>query len=163
MERWFAIYTKPRHEKKVDAELQEMGYESYCPVQKTLKQWSDRKKWVIEPLFKSYCFVRVQPEKYLLPLKAYGALRYVYYNGKPAIVRDSEMDKIKMICASEYPVEIVEKDFRKGQKIIISSGPLEGIEGECIECEGKHKLLIRIDSVNHAMLVSVPKVLVEAC
>lgn len=160
---WFALYTRPRYELRVHKELETMGIESYLPLQKTLKKWSDRKKWVEEPLFKSYCFVRIAPEYYRKPLEIIGAVRYIYFEGKPAKIRDSEIDAIRMICDSDFPVEVVDRDFVAGEKISISCGPLSGLEGEFIESAGKHKVLVRIDSINHALLVSVPTAHVVAC
>ena len=160
---WFALYTRPRYEMKVNNELVAMGIEAYLPVQKTLKKWSDRKKWIEEPLFKSYCFVRIAPELYRKPLDVIGAIRYIYLDGKPAKIRDSEIEAIKMICDSNFPVEVVERDFIAGEKISITSGPLRGLEGEFIEGAGKQKVLVRIDSINHGLLVSVPIAQVMAC
>ncbi len=160
---WFVLYTRPRYEQKVNDELLAMGLETYLPVQKTLKQWSDRKKWIIQPLFKSYCFVRIIPEFYMHPLKVKGVVRYVYLEGRPALVRDSEIETIRMVCNSEFPVEVVERNFMAGEKISINSGPLCGLEGEYIKDSGKHKVLVRIDSINHALLVSVPIAHVVTC
>lgn len=160
---WFALYTRPRYEFKVKEGIAAMGIESYLPVQKTLKQWSDRKKWIEEPLFKSYCFVRVFPELYMIPLKITGVVRYVFLDGKPVIVRDSEIELIRLICNSEFPVEVLEKDFLPGEKIIISGGLLNGVEGEFIEKAGKRKVIVRIESISQALLVSVPVVNVFSC
>ena len=160
---WFALYTRPRHEQRVYEELVEMGVEVYLPMHKVLRQWSDRKKWVTVPLFRSYCFVRIAPEKYMIPLKAYGAVRYIYYDGKPALVRDHEIETIRMICDSDYQIEVVERDFCKGERITINSGPLCGMEGEFIENAGKKKILVRVDAINHALLVSVPLAHVLTC
>ncbi len=160
---WFALYTRPRFELKVEQSLKEMGLNTYLPTQKTLKEWCDRKKWITEPLFKSYCFVQIQPEKYFLPLRAYGVVHYVWFEGKPAPIRDIEIEAIKMICESNQQVEVVGYDFIKGQNIKIINGPLKGLEGEFIENKGKHNVLIRVDSINHGLLVSVSPKYIATC
>ena len=160
---WFVLYTRPRFEQKVNDELVQMGFESFLPKQRTLKQWSDRKKWVDEPLFKSYCFVRIIPEYYREPLKVTGVVRYVWLEGKPSPVRDSEIESIRMLCSSELPIEVVATCLEKGQRITINGGPLNGLSGEYIKSSGQHKVLVRIDSISHGLLVSVPPAYVVTC
>lgn len=160
---WFALYTRPRFELKVNESLQQMGFESYLPTQKVLKQWSDRRKWVEEPLFKSYCFVRIIPEYYREPLKVTGVVRYVWMEGKPIPVRDSEIELIRILCSSELPIEVVTTSMEKGQKIIITGGALNGLSGEYIKNTGQHKVLVRIDSISHGLLVFVPPAYIVAC
>src|ERR1700712_1703924 len=91
---WYAVYTKPRWEKKVAGILEENGIEYYCPLNKVVKQWSDRKKVVMEPIFKSYVFVRV-PEKEKWDLrKIVGIINFVYWLGKPARIKDDDIHTI---------------------------------------------------------------------
>jgi transcription antitermination factor NusG len=160
---WFALYTKPRYEQKVADELLQTGINSYLPTQKTLKQWSDRKKWIVEPLFKSYCFVQILPYKYLEPLKANGAIRYIWHDGKPGIVRDNEIEVIKLLCDSNLQLEVVPLTFEKGQKVQITNGSLAGLTGEYIQNAGQQKILIRIISISHGVLVTIPPAYVVAC
>ena len=160
---WFALYTKPRYEQKVADELLQTGINSYLPTQKTLKQWSDRKKWIVEPLFKSYCFVQILPYKYLEPLKANGAIRYIWHDGKPGIVRDNEIEVIKLLCDSNLQLEVVPLTFQKGQKVQITNGSLAGLTGEYIQNAGQQKILIRIISISHGVLVTIPPAYVVAC
>jgi transcription antitermination factor NusG len=160
---WFALYTKPRYEQKVADELLQIGINSYLPTQKTLKQWSDRKKWIVEPLFKSYCFVQIMPYKYLEPLKANGAIRYIWHDGKPGIVRDNEIEVIKLLCDSNLQLEVVPLTFEKGQNVQITNGALAGLTGEYIQKAGQNKILIRIISISHGVLVTIPPAYVVAC
>ncbi len=160
---WFALYTKPRYEQKVADELLQTGINSYLPTQKTLKQWSDRRKWIVEPLFKSYCFVQTMPNNYLEPLKANGAIRYIWYDGKPAIVRDHEIEVIKLLCDSNLQLEVVPLTFEKGQAVQITNGALAGLTGEYIEKAGQHKILVRINSISHGVMVTIPPAYVVAC
>src|SRR5438105_756348 len=93
--RWFAMYTKPRWEKKVAGILERKGIECWCPLKKTQKQWSDRKKIVEEPLFTSYVFVHIDDTERSAVLMTDGIINFVYYVGKPAIIRDDEIQIVK--------------------------------------------------------------------
>jgi transcription antitermination factor NusG len=93
--KWYALYTKPRWEKKVHRVLQLKGVESYCPLNKVRKKWSDRIKVIEEPLFKSYLFVRLDEADKTKVRYVDGVLNFVYWNGKPAVVKDEEIVEIK--------------------------------------------------------------------
>ncbi|MFM8950385.1 MAG: UpxY family transcription antiterminator [Bacteroidota bacterium] len=103
---WYVLYTKPRWEKKVDEHLKARGFESYCPINKVERRWSDRRKIVHEPLFKSYVFVRVSAENLWGPAEILGVLNYVYWLKKPAIVRSHEIDTIKRFLKEYESVQL---------------------------------------------------------
>src|SRR5688572_20945239 len=103
--KWFAVYTKPRWEKKVVKLLVEKGIENYCPLNKVRRQWSDRIKLVEEPLFKSYVFVRVCEEDRTTVRMTDGVINFVYWNGKPAIIKDKEIQAIKLFLDEHENVE----------------------------------------------------------
>ena len=105
---WYAIYTKPRWEKKVHALLTEKKIESYCPLNKVRKKWSDRMKTVEEPLFKSYVFARVSEEEQTRVRMTAGVMNFVYWQGKPAIIRAKEIETIrKFLNDSLHPSKYV--------------------------------------------------------
>jgi transcription antitermination factor NusG len=83
---WYAVYTKPRSEKKLADLLNDKGIEAYLPMRRTLKQWSDRKKMVDEPLITSYVFVHVFRKNYFEVLNTPGAVKYIWFCGKPAVI-----------------------------------------------------------------------------
>jgi transcriptional antiterminator RfaH len=151
---WYALYTKPRHEKKVHAQLLEKQFESYLPLKKSRKQWSDRKKWVEEPLFKSYLFVHTDYRNCHRALTAHGALKIVTFGDSPALVRDAEIDTIKRILLEDgqaeccFPVSV-------GDAVEIIRGPLMGIRGRLEEIRGVHRLVIVIESIKQALRFSV--------
>ncbi len=87
LQHWYAVYTKPRSEKKLAERLSDQGIEAYLPMRKTLKQWSDRKKMVSEPLISSYVFVNIFQKDYLEVLKKCPKrVRYMWFCGKPAVI-----------------------------------------------------------------------------
>jgi transcription antitermination factor NusG len=93
---WHVVYTKPRSEKKVYDRLVEKGFESYCPVHRVKKQWSDRIKTIEEPLFTSYVFVKANQQQKIEDARyVQGIVNFVYWLGKPAIIREKELNAIK--------------------------------------------------------------------
>ncbi|MGE5424186.1 MAG: UpxY family transcription antiterminator [Syntrophothermus sp.] len=152
---WFAVYTKPRNEKKLTLLLQNKGIDVFLPLRKTLKEWSDRKKMVEEPLISSYVFVNVDQRDYYEVLNTDGAVKYIWFSGKPAIIPASQIDVLKKIISSGAEVECVAGNFQTGSIVEINRGPLTGLKGELIAIAGKKKLLIRIQNLEKNLVVSV--------
>ena len=125
---WYAIYTKPRNEKKVADKLEAIGIESYCPTITSVKQWSDRKKKVTSPVLPSYVFVKItearRNEVFAIP----GVVRYVFWLGKPAIIKEVELEVLKKYLAQDYTL-VVQTTLHRGETLTISSGPFKGQEG----------------------------------
>jgi transcription antitermination factor NusG len=142
---WFAVYTRPRWEKKVVKLLNEKGIENYCPLNKVVKQWSDRKKVVLEPIFKSYIFVRVTEEDKWDIKKINGILNFVYWLGKPARIRDEEIAVIKKFL-NEFSDVAIEQDLQVNAKVRIKQGVLMNYQGSLVEISG-NRVKIRIESM----------------
>ena len=118
------VYTIPRWEKKVALLLLAKGIDHYCPLNKVTKQWSDRRKIVIEPLFKGYVFVRVKElEKWEIK-NVEGILNYVYWQGKPAVVKDKEIDTIKKFLQEFTDVQVINPQLAVNNKVLIRQGVL---------------------------------------
>jgi transcription antitermination factor NusG len=120
--KWHVLYTKPRHEIKALERLAQNGFEIYCPMKTTLKQWSDRKKKVSEPLLPSYIFIKTTEKEREIPLKDPSVLNYIFWLGKPAIVRDSEINTLKGIINKEKVQEFEIIKLKTGDKIEIKKG-----------------------------------------
>lgn len=144
---WYAVYTKPRWEKKVAKLLDEKGIENYCPLNKVVKQWSDRKKVVMEPIFKSYVFVRVQ-DKEKWDLKSIsGILNFVYWLGKPAVVRDDDIDTIRKFLNEFGEVTVSEiAQLKVNAKVRVKQGIMMNYQGLLVEVMG-NKAKVRIESM----------------
>ena len=151
---WFAIYTRPRHEKKVHDQIAEKGIETYLPLRKTRKQWSDRKKWTEEPLFRSYVFLHADPVQRYRAVQSYGAVRVVSFQGKPAVVRDEEIEMIKRIL-DEFPDAESGPDFAPGDRVEILRGPLAGMQGILQDVHGEKRLLVAIESIRQGIRFNV--------
>jgi len=158
---WYALYTKPRHEKKLTDLLVEKGIEAYAPVRKVLKQWSDRKKWVEEPLIRSYCFVRANPDWYYEALNTYGAVRYVWFNGEPAPIPNRQINTLKALMGSDLEVETITHILKPGSLVKVIAGPLIGTTGELVSIAGSKKVIIRIDHLETVVSVSISPLLLE--
>jgi transcriptional antiterminator RfaH len=155
MNQWYALYTRSRNEKKVHTQLLALGINSFLPMQKTLKQWSDRKKWVEEPLIRSYVFVCISEKEYFDVLNTPGAVRFIFFEGKVAVIPDWQINALKTILDSGEEFDVTDHSFETGEKVLITRGPFRDIPGELITFKGKRKVMIRIDHVGHSMLVTI--------
>ena len=144
---WYAVYTKPRWEKKVAKLLDEKGIENYCPLNKVVKQWSDRKKVVMEPIFKSYVFVRVEDKEKFELKNISGILNFVYWLGKPAIVRDEDIDTIRKFLNEFGEVTVSEiGQLKVNAKVRVKQGIMMNYQGLLVEVMG-NKAKVRIESM----------------
>ncbi len=155
--KWFALYTKPRWEKKINTALLKKGIESWCPLQIIEKQWSDRKKIIEEPLFRSYVFVRISAEEKNNVLNTDGVLNFVYYLSKPAVIKDEEVNNIRMYLADkDARISIIsEEGFMQGEKIKINFGVFMDKEGTVLK-GSKKKIFVQLQSLGQVMVVEFP-------
>lgn len=130
---WYAVYTKPRWEKKVHRMLEERGIEAYCPLNRVRRQWSDRVKTVFEPLFKSYVFVHVTQQEQTSVRFVDGIINYVYWQGKPARIKDEEIELIRKFLAEYDEVHAVPFEIRETDQVVINRGVLIGQTGKVIK------------------------------
>ena len=154
---WFAVYTKPRWEKKVAGLLDQNGIENYCPLNKVVKQWSDRKKIVLEPLFKSYVFVRVKDaEKWDLK-NVNGILNFVYWLGKPARIKEEDIFTIKKFLNEFSDVQIEEMArLEVNAKVRVKQGLLMNYNGVLVEINGS-RAKVRIETLGVQMSANFDK------
>ena len=143
---WYALYTKPRWEKKVARLLDEQGIENYCPLNKVTRQWSDRKKVVLEPVFKSYVFVKIVQDKKWELKKINGVLNFVYWLGKPAPIKEEEIVTIRKFLNEFKEVEVTSLSLQVNSTVRIKKGILMNYQGILIEMVG-NKARVRIESM----------------
>ena len=154
--KWLAVYTRPRWEKKVNQLLAEKGVERYCPLNKVRKKWSDRMKLVEEPLFKSYVFVKVNDEDRTDVRMTPGVINFVYWEGKPAVIKEKEINAIKRFLDEYENVQVKPLDVKVNQRVIITAGPLMDQEGQVLEVKNK-KARVAIDSLGYMLVASIEK------
>lgn len=155
--KWYAVYTRPRWEKKVNRLLTEKGIESYCPLNKVRRKWSDRYKMVEEPLFRSYVFVKVEDKERTAVRMISGVINFVYGESKPAVIREKEIQTIKKFL-NEYENVMVQEAqvFKPHQRVKITQGPLMDQEGEVINVKNR-QVRVAIDSLGYILIASIDK------
>lgn len=134
---WLAVYTKPRWEKKVAERIASKGLEVYCPLNRVRKKWSDRYKVIEEPLFKSYVFVKINDEEQTRIRLTDGVVNFVYSEGRPAIIREAEIDLIRRFLKEYKEVQSTPVDLKKGVKVRVKSGVLIDREGIVVDLKNK--------------------------
>ena len=139
---WYVVYTKPKWEKKVAEQLNKFGITCYCPLITQVRQWSDRKKKIEVPLFNSYVFVQVAESDRNLVFQSTGAVRYLFWLGKPAIVRDEEINVIKGWLNAPETVAISVSPFQVGDTIELESGPFVSQKAIVKEVTNTHYVLV---------------------
>ena len=125
---WFVLYTKSRQEKKVADSLQVIGIEAFCPLVTVVKQWSDRKKKVQLPLINSYIFVNIEDCNRDEVFKVSGIVRYLFWLGKPAVVRAIEIETLRISLEGVIASFEIE-EIRKDSHVTLEDGPFKGAEG----------------------------------
>ncbi len=154
---WHAIYVHSRAEKKVHSELSRKGIESFLPLQRRLRQWSDRKKWVEMPLISGYVFVHITRADYDQVLQIENVMQYVRFEGKAAVIRDQDIDILKrMLGQQEVEVEITRDELLPGMLVEIITGPMMGLKGELVSFRGNNKVALRILPLGFTILVESP-------
>ncbi|MBF7090661.1 UpxY family transcription antiterminator [Flavobacterium sp. ALJ2] len=139
---WYVVYTKPKWEKKVADQLNKIGVRCYCPLIIQMRQWSDRKKKVEVPLFNSYVFVQLEDLDRNLVFQIPGVIRYLFWLGKPAIVRDEEIKIIKNSLESPNIGDVLVTPFKIGDKIKLDSGAFSNQDAIVQEISNNHYILV---------------------
>jgi transcription antitermination factor NusG len=152
---WFALYTKPRNEFKAEQQLIAAGITNYLPTVTLLKQWSDRKKKVTEPLLRGYIFIYANEEERLVSLEQQSIVRCVFDVGRPARIPDWQIDNLRTMLDTKSDV-IVHKGIVPGAKVIIKDGPFDGIIGTVVQGETGKSISVAIDLLNRSVIARLP-------
>lgn len=157
--RWHALYVSSRAEKKVLELLNSKGIRAYLPVVKTMRQWSDRKKLVEFPLLNGYIFVNITSSENDKVLQTRGIVNFVRADGKIAIVRQVEIDRLKQLVELGYQLEInnLKRNYCEGDKIKITSGALKNIEGYVLENKEGRFIEVLLESIGQSIKVKLPE------
>ena len=154
MKKWIAIYTKSRHEQIVINELSKKDIESFCPMFKEKRQWSDRKKWVHFPLFRSYVFARIHLKENIFVLQTIGVNKIVKFQNKISIIPDQVINDIKNIVDGGYKIQQVDY-FIKGDEVSVVSGPLKGVNGIIQDLKGDSRLIMKVEAIRQAFSIEI--------
>jgi transcription antitermination factor NusG len=153
---WYAVYTRPRWEKKVDALLQRQKLPTYCPLNKVKRKWSDRYKIVEMPLFPSYVFVHITEAEKTPVRMVDGVVNFVYWQGKPAIIREEEIDLIKRFLGEYQQVEVQTLVLTEGQRVRILTGAFTDQVASVVKDLHK-RAVVKIESLGVALVATIEK------
>lgn len=159
-EAWYAVMTRPRHEKKVAEELARRGVCNYVPLMTAVHRWSDRKKMVSTPLFPGYAFVKIEatPRNKVSVLQVNGVLHFIGNAGHGSAIPESEIESIRGVLASDVPV--TPWGFLKvGQRVRVRGGALDGVEGQLVECG--RRLVVSVGAIQRGLSIAVEGYQVE--
>lgn len=154
--KWFALYTKPRWEKKVNLLLTAKGIETYCPLNKVKRQWSDRVKTIDEPLFKSYVFVKIDDTERTKVRLTHGVINFVYWNQKPAIVKEREIETIKRFLNDHENVGLRPLELAVNQLVTFTSGTFMDLKARVLDVR-KKEVKVVIESLGCELIAVVDK------
>ncbi len=157
---WYALYTRPRHEKKVYEQLLEKQIEAFLPMVERVRQWKDRKKRVMMPLFNSYVFVHIDLKDRFDALRTKGVVRMVSFGGVPAAIPDWQIEQLRRLI--EYPDTLqLEEYLREGDWVEVVDGPFRGIKGRLREMRNETRVVINIDGIYQSASFVIDKSLVR--
>ncbi len=159
--KWYPVHTYPRAEKKACQALINKGIETYLPLHRQLKQWSDRKKWVEEPFIKSYLFVHIKEQQQTEVLMTKGVSRFIYFSGKITSMPQRQIDDLKLVMTSSFELEITEEDLQPGEKVMIKAGPLKGLMGEIISYRSQKQLALRLENLGYSIIIHIAASLID--
>ncbi|MBS1576582.1 MAG: UpxY family transcription antiterminator [Bacteroidetes bacterium] len=154
--KWLAVYTRPRCEKKVADLLTKRKIHNYCPMNTSQRQWSDRKKVIFEPLFTSYVFVNLTEKERVTVLETAGVINFVYWLGKPAIIRDEEIGAIKFFLKEYQSVTLEKKMVNLNDEVRIINGPLMLRKGNVLEVRNS-TVKVTLPSLGHTLVAEIRK------
>ena len=154
MEYWYAVYTRPRHEKKVFEALQEMGWETFLPMVTRIRVWKDRKKKVEMPLFSSYLFARFDYKYRFDLLHISGVVKVVNFKGVPAVVPEWQIDALKKMIENPEKMQL-EHYMRAGEQVEVTDGVFKGMRGAIKVIKGSTRLLVTIEGIQQTVSVEL--------
>ncbi|MDR2906849.1 MAG: UpxY family transcription antiterminator [Bacteroidales bacterium] len=155
---WHVIHVSSRTEKKVAERLEKKGFLVYLPIQKQLRQWSDRKKWVDMILVSGYVFVKTNAQQHINVLETNGVSRFLRHAGKPVIISETEMTNFQNFIsrAENRPVEFTPEHLPIGSAVTIEYGHFKGLSGEIVQYKGKRKLIVHLTNFGNCSLELSP-------
>lgn len=163
--RWYAVYVKSRYEKKTSKLLEDMHIETYLPLVSKLKQWSDRRKMIEEPLFKSYIFVRTDLKNYFDILNTSGVVKFICFEGKPVPVPENQLLAVRAYvgeCCNDDDLRQCQEMY-EGQMVEIVTGPMRGLTGRLVSLRGRQRLVVNIEVVGQSLPVNISRMQVVPC
>ncbi|MDA3862105.1 MAG: UpxY family transcription antiterminator [Melioribacteraceae bacterium] len=156
IKKWFALYTKPRHEYKAKEQLEEIWVETFLPTITHTKRWSDRKKKVTEPLFRGYIFIHSNEIERNKAVTRESVIKTIFFDGKPAVIPEREIESIKKLLESPEKIQVF-NGISQGIIVRIESGAFADVEGIVQKIsKDENTLLVSIEMLNRTVSVTIP-------
>ena len=157
---WFALYTRPRHEKCVAQQIEERRVACYLPLYRSVRRWKDRRKELELALFPGYVFVRLALQDRLRVLQLPGAVRLVSFHGQPAVLPEAEIEGLRERlsrggCAEPHPYLTV------GRRVRVCTGPMQGLEGIIVRRKDRCRVVFSLELIMRSVAVEVDESEVE--
>lgn len=152
--RWYALYTRPRHEKAVAGQLARRQVEAFLPVREVLSRWKDRRKLVQLPLFPGYVFTRTTLARKRDVVSTDGVVCMVNFHGVPAAIPDEQIEAVRDICLTKLPCDPYPY-LTEGRWVRVIRGPLAGLAGILVRKKSKHRLVVSIDILQKSVSVEI--------
>jgi len=153
---WFALYTKPRNEFKAAEQIESLEVDYFLPTITKIKQWSDRKKKITEPLLRGYILIYASEKQRILSLEQKAIVRCVFDLGKPAKIPQWQIDNLKTMLKTNSKLTI-EEGLLPGVKVLITDGPFQGVIGKVQNFAGGKTIAVSIDLLNRSVIARLPK------
>ncbi len=157
---WYAIHTRSHHEKVVDEFLRRKNIETFLPLRKIRRRWSDRFKEIQEPLFKGYLFVHTPLTKRLDILQTKGVVRFIGFGGLPTAVPEKELLTIKRFIEEDIEIDPFPY-LKEGERVVVKSGRFRGTEGFLVFKKNKYRLVISLDLINQSASIEIDSASVD--
>jgi transcriptional antiterminator RfaH len=159
--KWYPVYTRSRAEKKTKEALSKKNIIVYLPLRKVLKQWSDRKKIIEEPLLQSYLFVYISAKEYAEVTMTQGITRFIYFSGTIATIADKQLEDLKLLLANPDDLEIIAHEISPGEKVLIKAGPFKGIIAELVSLKSKKSIVLRLQNLGYSIQINTSMAFIE--
>ena len=159
--RWYPVYTRSRAEKRANEELNRKGIQTYFPLKKVVKQWSDRKKIVEEPLIKSYLFAYISAREYAEVLMTNGVARFIYFSNQVASIPDQQIHDLRLLLATDADLELIDYDIKPGESVLVKAGPFKGIIAELVSVHNKQRIILRLQNMGYSININTSIAFVE--
>ncbi len=159
---WRVFYTTAKSEKRSERYLRDRGVISFVPTMEVVRQWSDRKKIVVEPLFRNYLFARVNESERIRVLQTPGIVRCLAYSGSMVTVSDEDIARIKHLEFAGPHLEVIQGRLPEGMPVVVTAGPMQGLKGELVEYRGQRRVVVNIDSIQRVLSIILPRDWVRA-
>lgn len=153
---WYAIYTKPRNEKRVAELLSKQGIANYLPLLNSVRQWSDRKKIIEVPLFSSYIFVHIDEKEYFTVIKVQGIVKFVSFEKKRVAIPVCQIEAIRKFIATGEEIITDEMNYTLGKRVRVTRGDMKGLQGVLVELLGKQRVKVEIESIQQSLFLRIP-------